>query len=316
MTLVLLSGSVYSQIDYSFALRQAAIHLAGTPAGDHRGRPGHCESLRSAETLNTCPSGCARPCECGICCGSEVPPGYGVEMESSSLAQIGQFRHVLAQLEARIAAAALDAGRDREAVQLLPVTKRVSSQRLRVAAAAGCVRFGENIVQEMQGKATELADLDVAWSVIGHVQTNKAGVVARLASEFQGLDSLRLAAALDKRLQAEGRSLAVFVQVNTSGEDSKFGIPPAQTLDFLRQLQAFAALEVRGLMTLAVLSPDADRVRECFSILRTCRDRAREAQLVGPGELSMGMSGDFELAIAEGATVVRLGRALFGSRPA
>jgi pyridoxal phosphate enzyme (YggS family) len=152
--------------------------------------------------------------------------------------------------------------------------------------------------------------------VIGHLQTNKAKVVARFASEVQALDSLRVAEALDRRLQAEGRSLDVYVQVNTSGEASKYGLPPHGTLAFVRELPPFRSLRVRGLMTLALLSSEPARVRRCFAMLRSLRDRLHQDAPAGIGmdELSMGMSGDFETAIEEGATVVRVRQAIFGAR--
>jgi pyridoxal phosphate enzyme (YggS family) len=153
--------------------------------------------------------------------------------------------------------------------------------------------------------------------VIGHLQTNKAKYVARLASEFQALDSLKVAEALDRRLAIEGRQLDVFVQVNTSGEASKFGLPPEDAEAFVRHLPGFTHLRVRGLMTLAVFSADDARVRRCFIRLRELRERLRQAAPDGISldELSMGMSGDFETAIEEGATVVRVGQAIFGPRP-
>ncbi|MDD3652389.1 YggS family pyridoxal phosphate-dependent enzyme, partial [Immundisolibacter sp.] len=227
------------------------------------------------------------------------------------------LQHRLAAVRARIAAACARVGRDPGEVRLLPVSKTVPASRLRLAYAAGCREFGENKVQEALHKAEALADLpDLRWSIIGHLQTNKAKYVARFASEFQALDSLRVAAALDRHLQAEGRTLDVLVQVNTSGEASKFGLPPAAVADFLRQLPAFAALRVRGLMTLARLSADPEQVRPCFARLRQLRERLA-GELPGGielAELSMGMSGDFELAIEEGATVVRVGQAIFGAR--
>ncbi|MFF9352344.1 alanine racemase [Streptomyces sp. NPDC014734] len=112
-----------------------------------------------------------------------------------------------------------------------------------------------------------------------------------------------------------GRGLDVYVQVNTSAEDSKYGLPPEELTGFLRKLPDFTALRVQGLMTLAVFSPDTERVRSCFRLLRGLRDRARDLDLVGPGGLSMGMSGDYETAVEEGATVVRVGQAAFGARP-
>ncbi|MEK8090405.1 YggS family pyridoxal phosphate-dependent enzyme [Thermithiobacillus plumbiphilus] len=217
----------------------------------------------------------------------------------------------------RITLACNRAGRDPATVRLLPVSKTIDESRIRLAYAAGCLEFGENKVQEFARKRQNMADLaDLRWSVIGHLQTNKARLVAHFASEFQALDSLRVAEALDRRLQVEGRGLDVFVQVNTSGETSKYGLQPNDVPAFLRQLPAFSALRVRGLMTLAMLSADTPRVRRCFALLRMLRDRLRQDLPAGIGlnELSMGMSGDFEIAIEEGATVVRIGQAIFGAR--
>ena len=232
-------------------------------------------------------------------------------------ATLQDFQRHLATVQARIAAACQRAGRDPASVRLLPVSKTQPEARVRLAHAAGCRLLGENKPQEAYGKWQATQDLaDLRWSIIGHLQTNKARLVARFASEFQALDSLRVAEALERRLQAEGRTLDVFVQVNTSGEASKYGLPPGEVTAFLRALPAFPALRVRGLMTLALLSSDAARVRECFMLLRTLRDRLRQEAPAGITleELSMGMSGDFEIAIEEGATVVRVGQALFGAR--
>src|SRR5690554_1042553 len=207
---------------------------------------------------------------------------------------VEDFRRNLAVVHRRIADACARAGRDPSEVRLLAVSKTVPEERIRLAYAAGCRELGENKVQEAQRKAEAMADLaDLRWSVIGHLQTNKAKVVARFANEFHALDSLRVAEALDRRLQAEGRALDVFVQVNTSGEASKFGLPPSEVADFVRA-----------------------RVRPCFALLRELRDRLRQETPAGMGvdEMSMGMSGDFELAIEEGATVVRVGQAIFGAR--
>ena len=229
---------------------------------------------------------------------------------------VEEFARNLASVRARIDAAARRAGRSAAEVRLLPVSKTVPEDRLRNAVAAGMHQLGENKVQEAKRKHANLIDTGVAWSVIGHLQTNKARDVAAFAAEFQALDSLRVAEALDRRLQAAGRSLDVFVQVNTSAEESKYGLPPDEVPAFLRQLPAYTALNVQGLMTLAVFSSDLDRVRACFARLRTLRDHVRETDeaLIGPGELSMGMSGDFEAAVAEGATCLRVGQAIFGAR--
>ena len=223
----------------------------------------------------------------------------------------------VARVRERIAAGCARVGRDAAEVRLLPVTKTVAAERLRGAHAAGLMRFGENKVQEARAKAEALADLPVSWSLIGHLQTNKAKYVARFAAEVQSLDSVRVAEALDRRLQAEGRGIDALVQVNTSGEASTYGLPPEDVPAFLRELPAFSALRVSGLMTLAVFSSDAARVRACFVRLRALRDRLHQDAPAGVGlaELSMGMSGDFEIAVEEGATVVRVGQAIFGPRP-
>lgn len=233
-------------------------------------------------------------------------------------ATLEDFEHNLAAVRTRIAAACLRAGRDPAGVRLLPVSKTKPEASLRLAYAAGCRMLGENKPQEAYRKWEAMQDLgDLRWSVIGHLQTNKAKLVARFASEFQALDSLRVAEALERRLQAEGRSLDVYVQVNTSGEASKYGVAPEDAPAFLQALPAFSALRVRGLMTLALFSSEAERVRQCFVLLRSLRDRLRQSAPAGVrlDELSMGMSGDFEIAIEEGATVVRVGQAIFGARP-
>lgn len=238
-------------------------------------------------------------------------------MNHSPANTLNDLRHNLAAVRERIAAACHRAGRDPGTVRLLPVSKTVDEARLRLAYQAGCRELGENKVQEARSKARAMADLaELRWSVIGHLQTNKAKYVARFASEFQALDRLRVAEALDRRLEHEDRTLDVLVQVNTSGETSKYGLAPADVEAFMRQLPHYPRLRINGLMTLAVFSSDAARVRPCFVRLRELRDRLRETAptAIGLNTLSMGMSGDFELAIEEGATVVRVGQAIFGAR--
>ncbi|WIY83386.1 YggS family pyridoxal phosphate-dependent enzyme [Propionimicrobium sp. PCR01-08-3] len=226
------------------------------------------------------------------------------------------FAAHLRAVREKIAAAAERAGRDPGEVRLLPVSKTVPEERIRNAVAAGCHQLGENKVQEAKRKSENLADLDIAWSVIGHLQTNKAKDVAVFASEFQALDSLHVAEALDRRLQAAGRSLDVLVQVNTSHEEQKYGLAPSDVPAFLKQLPAFETLHVKGFMTLALFTEDTGKVRACFKVLRGLRDQLRDTDpdLIGPGELSMGMSGDYEVAIEEGSTCVRVGQAIFGAR--
>lgn len=225
------------------------------------------------------------------------------------------LRTNLRAVQARLEAAAQRAGRDAAQVRLLPVSKTVPPERVRQAFAAGIRQLGENKVQEAKRKSESLADLDIHWTMIGHLQTNKAKDVALFAHEFQALDSLHLAEALDRRLQAAGRGMDVYVQVNSSGEDSKFGLEPRDVPSFLGRLAPFASLRVRGLMTLAAHTTDVARVRECFALMRRLRDEGLQVGTVGDGQLSMGMSGDFELAIEEGSTCVRVGQAIFGRRP-
>lgn len=230
---------------------------------------------------------------------------------------VEDFRRNLAAVRARIDAACRRCDRNPATVRLLPVSKTKPEESLRLACAAGCRQLGENKVQEAHRKWEAMQDLnDLQWSVIGHLQTNKAKLVARFATEFQALDSLRVAEALDRRLQIEGRSLDVFVQVNTSCEGSKYGLAPEDVPAFIQALPAFSALRVRGLMTLALFSSEAERVRQCFVLLRNLRDQLRQSApaSIVLDELSMGMSGDFEIAIEEGATVVRVGQAIFGAR--
>ena len=220
----------------------------------------------------------------------------------------------LASIQARIHAACAACGRDPAEVRLLPVSKTVPAERLHFAYDAGIRLLGENKVQEAYDKWQALSALDgLQWAVIGHLQSNKVKYVARFAAEFQALDSLDIAAALDRRLQQEGRSLDVFIQINTSDEPQKYGMAPDTAAAFIRALPAYSALRPRGLMTLALFSDDHEAVRRCFIRLRELRDRLQQ-QNPAVAELSMGMSGDFELAIAEGATTVRVGQAIFGAR--
>ena len=231
--------------------------------------------------------------------------------------QLNEIKKNLATVRARIEAACEKADRAPSSVRLLPVTKTVPAERLRIAHAAGCLEMGENKIQEAREKSEVLSDLNIKWSVIGHLQTNKAKYLARFANEFQALDSLKVAAELDKRLQNEGRGLDVFVQVNSSGEASKFGLPPDEVCAFVDQLPSYSSLRIKGLMTLAIFSTDHERVRECFLKMRAVQEMLRQEAPDGLSfdELSMGMSGDYELAIEEGATVVRVGQAIFGKRP-
>ena len=224
----------------------------------------------------------------------------------------------IGQIQARMVAACARVGRDPTEVALLPVSKTFDANAIREALALGFTRFGENRTQEIAQQAPLLQDCPVHWVVIGQLQTNKAKEVARYASELQSLDRLELAEALERRLKLEGRTLDVLVQVKTSTEETKSGLEPSELMSFLRQMSQYPSLKVKGLMTMAVLSTDQSAVRKCFSQLRQLRDQAQQEAIAGISldRLSMGMSGDFELAIEEGSTEIRVGSAIFGSRAA
>lgn len=220
----------------------------------------------------------------------------------------------LAAIRAAMDAACLAAGREPGSVRLLPVSKYHSIGEIREAAACGYALFGENKVQELAAKDEQLSSEGIGFAAIGHVQTNKARLVAEHAAELHSLDSLRLAETLQRRLVDLGRTLPVLIQVNTSREPAKSGIAPEEAVEFARRLTDFDALEPRGLMTMAVNSPDEARVSDCFRELVETRSQIRAAVGGGWDELSMGMSGDFRLAIAAGSTCVRIGTAVFGPR--
>ncbi|WP_417579414.1 YggS family pyridoxal phosphate-dependent enzyme [Pelagibacterium sp.] len=246
-------------------------------------------------------------------------PSFKTELLPEDVARFGEdpttfFAANLKTVHERIATACQRSGRSVEDVRLLPVTKTVPAQILRLAYAAGISDFAENKLQEARDKRAALEDLAIRWNIVGHLQTNKVKYLVRFASEFHALDSLRLAEELNRRLDGEGRDLDVFVQVNTSGEESKYGLHPNDLMALVERLPEFPRLKPRGLMTLAIFSADTERVRTCFRLLHKLRDRAAS---VHPDltQLSMGMSGDFEIAIAEGANVVRVGQAIFGARP-
>lgn len=248
-----------------------------------------------------------------------MTPPVKAELSKDDIARFGTdpaatFAANLRRVQDRIGAACRRSGRDPDAVRLLPVTKTVPAHVLRCAFAAGIADFGENKLQEACGKRASLSDLAIRWSIIGHLQTNKVKHLVRFASEFHALDSIRLAGELNSRLDTLGRDLDVFVQVNTSGETSKYGLPPDDLIPFVERLPDYPRLRPRGLMTLAVFSHETERVRACFRRLRALRDRAASLHS-GLTHLSMGMSGDYEAAIEEGADVVRVGQAIFGPRP-
>jgi pyridoxal phosphate enzyme (YggS family) len=217
-----------------------------------------------------------------------------------------------AAVQREIWAAAERAGRDPAAIRLVAVTKGVPAERVRLAFSAGLRTFGENRVQEAVSKIDALADLDCEWHMVGHLQTNKVRFIEGRFTTLHSLDSEHLAEALDRRLT---KSLDVLVEVNVAGERQKTGAVLEEAAAVVRTARDCTHLELRGLMTIA---PEGDPAgaREAFRCLRRLRDRLQEEQGIPLPELSMGMSDDFQVAVEEGATMLRLGRALFGPRPA
>jgi PLP dependent protein len=225
---------------------------------------------------------------------------------------MSQLADNLAQIRRRIAEAAARSGRAAESVTLVAVTKSASAAQARELALAGCTDLGEGRPQELWSKAAALSDLPVRWHLIGHLQRNKVERTLPLVSMIHSVDSLRLLQALDAAAESLGRTTPVLLEVNISGDAAKHGFAPAEMSERLAGISAFTRVQIRGLMAMAGLDGDADRARVDFRNLRQLRDQLREF----PGganfsELSMGMSGDFEAAVEEGATIVRIGSALF-----
>ena len=223
----------------------------------------------------------------------------------------------VAAVRERISRAVARAGRDEGSVTLVAVSKTQPSEAVREAFACGVRVFGENRVQEAEGKAQALADLRGAglqWHLVGHLQVNKSKKAAPLFDLIHSVDSALLGAKL-ARLGAEGgRPVAALVQVDLAGEESKFGVPETDLLGVLEGLKEIPGLRLEGLMLIPPLFEAPERTRPFFRRLRELRDQALARDLLAQGALSMGMSHDFEVAIEEGATLVRVGTAIFGDR--
>jgi pyridoxal phosphate enzyme (YggS family) len=225
----------------------------------------------------------------------------------------------IAAIRERIATAARRAGRRPEEIGLMAVTKTHPPERIREAHAAGMRLFGENRVQEFAGKASALASLaDAEWHMIGHLQTNKAGKAAELFHAVDSVDSVKLAEKLDAAALALDRKLSVLIEINVGGESAKSGVAPdsRELEELLRTAPRLEALQFRGLMTVPPFTDDPKGARPYFRKVRELRDAIARRRLpaVGMDVLSMGMSHDFEVAIEEGSTCVRVGTATFGER--
>jgi len=222
----------------------------------------------------------------------------------------------LTALRARIQSAAAAAGRPGDGIRLVAVSKTFPSEAIRQAIAAGVSDIGENYIQEARDKFEALQGTAVKWHFIGRLQTNKAKQAVRMFDLIHTLDSYKLALELDRWARRLHKIQPVLIQVNVAGEATKAGVAPEEALSLVRQAAALENIAVQGLMTMLPYFNAPERVRPFFAALRQLRDRIRHEQIanIGMQELSMGMTGDFEAAVAEGATLVRIGTALFGER--
>jgi len=228
---------------------------------------------------------------------------------------MGEISQNLANVRKRIEAAAISAGRDPLDVKLITVTKTVDFRRIREAKAAGATCFGENYVQEARQKIEEIGR-DVEWHLIGHLQRNKVKYIFNLFDMIHSVEGIRLAEEIDRRANSIGTQIKVLIQVNISGEESKFGITEKESVDLVRAASRLEGIRIEGLMTMPPFFDDPEKSRPYFQQLRRLRDRIKEEgyENVRMEELSMGMTSDFEAAIQEGATMVRVGTAIFGPR--
>ena len=217
----------------------------------------------------------------------------------------------------RINKACQKSGRNPNDVKLLLATKTVDAERIKVDLDAGYTMIAENRVQELKEKYEALKTTPHTNHFIGHLQTNKIKDIIKYDVQcLQSLDRLDLAEKLHQRLLFEGKKMDVFIQVNTSDEESKFGIHPDKALELVRQVSQLETLQIKGLMTIGLLSNHSEKVRACFKLLKNLQQEiiAENIPNVEMNDLSMGMSGDLEIAIEEGASIIRVGSAIFGER--
>lgn len=223
----------------------------------------------------------------------------------------------LQEILERIETACIKCGRDPKKVRLLLATKTVTGENIKIALHAGQTLIGENKVQEVKEKYESLKPIPHEKHFIGHLQTNKIKDILKYnVTCIQSLDRIDLAQKLHQRLLVENKTISVFIQVNTSDEESKFGVHPDEALELVKQVSQLHTLKIKGLMTIGLFSAETEKVRACFKLLKTLQQRIKFENIpnVSVDELSMGMSGDLETAIEEGATMVRVGTAIFGQR--
>ncbi len=230
-------------------------------------------------------------------------------MESTVAANIARVRNAIADAASRSGRAASD-------VRLMAVTKTVDDERIMEAIAAGVDMIGESYVQEAKRKIEKMGRR-LEWHMIGYLQGNKAKYAARLFDMIHSVDRIELARELDRRAKAVGNVMKILIEVNISGEGTKSGVPYRDAMQLIRDVASLNNLSVQGLMTMPPWFDDPEDARPYFVALRELRDRVIDENLnrIEMRELSMGMSGDYGVAVEEGATIVRVGRTIFGERP-
>lgn len=223
----------------------------------------------------------------------------------------------IADIRERINKACKEIGRDTNEVKLLLATKTVPAERIKIALQSKETIIAENKVQELKEKYEVLKEVPHTNHFIGHLQTNKIKDILKYdVSCIQSLDRLDLAEKLHQRLQLENKTIEVLIQVNTSYEESKFGVSPENVIELVKRVATFDTLEIKGLMTIGLFSAETEKVRRCFKLLKNIQQEIIQQNIanVEMKELSMGMSNDLETAIVEGATIIRVGTAIFGQR--
>jgi pyridoxal phosphate enzyme (YggS family) len=219
----------------------------------------------------------------------------------------------LSRVKEKIDAAANKAGRHPSSIKLIAVTKTMAADKIQKAIQAGATTFGENYIQEARQKIEEIGHAEIQWHFIGHLQTNKAKYAVKLFDVIHSVDSIKVAAELNRRAAAIGKVMNCLIEVDLSQEEAKFGISQERTAELAGEMSGMNNISLQGLMTMPPYFDDPESARPYFIALRTLQEKITQDGIPLP-ELSMGMSTDFEVAIEEGATMVRVGRAIFGER--
>ena len=231
------------------------------------------------------------------------------------IANMGTLGENIKNIWSRIESAAEKTGKNREDIKLVAVTKTVETERIKEAINCGIQIIGENRVQEAESKFDQITE-KVEKHLVGHLQTNKAKKAIELFDFIQSVDSQRIAQEISRRASQMGKVIEVLVEINTSGETTKFGIDPPQALSFIKPISDLEGIKIKGLMTIGLFSDNPEDTRPCFKRLKVIFDQMKKENIhnVEMKYLSMGMTSDFEVAILEGSNMVRIGTAIFGPR--